>query len=183
MVRAALWLRVSTVEQASENQEPELRDLALARGFLVVRVYRLEAESAYSGAAGYRRALAGMLRHARQGDFSVLLVWALDRLSREGPLATLQLVDRLGRSGVQVISAREPWTEAPGELRELLLAIAAWVARMESQRRSERTLAGLARARAEGKRLGRPPGAKDRRRRRRSGYYRRWAEHDPREAP
>ena len=175
MTRAALWLRVSSEDQTTANQEPELLALAAARGFEVAEVYRLEGESAWSGSGGYRKALDGMLRDARRGRFAVLLVWALDRLSREGPLATLQLVDRLGRAGVQVVSLHEPWTEAGGELRELLLAITAWVARMESQRRSERTKAGLERARAEGKRIGRPPGARDGRKRRRSGYFRRWA--------
>ena len=90
-----------------------------------------------------------------------MLVWALDRLSREGPSATLDIVHRLGQTGVQVGSYQEPWTEAGGELLDLLLAIAGWVARMESNRRSERTKAGLQRAVNQGKRLGRPPGSKD----------------------
>ncbi len=64
-----------------------------------------------------------------------------------------------------MISLQESWTEAPGELAEIRYAIAGWVARMESQRRSERTKAGLARARGAGVRLGRPPGAKDKKRR------------------
>ena len=174
-VRAALWVRVSTADQSAANQEPELRSLAATRGLEVVHTYRLEGESAWSGGGGYRKALGAMLEDARRGRFSVLLVWALDRLSREGPLATLQLVDKLGRAGVTVASLHEPWTEAGGELRELLLAITAWVARMESQRRSERTKAGLERARAEGKRIGRPAGSRDRRKRRRSGYFSRWA--------
>ncbi len=173
--RAALWLRVSTSDQSATNQEPELLALAASRGLEVAEVYRLQGESAWSGSGGYRQALDAMLGDARRGRFEVLLVWALDRLSREGALATLQLVDKLGRAGVTVVSLHEPWTEAGGELRELLLAITAWVARMESQRRSERTKAGLERARAEGKRIGRPPGSKDRHRRRRSGYLRRWA--------
>lgn len=113
---------------------------------------------------------------ARARKFDVLLVSALDRLSREGPLATLHLVDRLGRLGVQVVSAREPWTEVGGELRALLLAIAGWVARQESVRRSERTLAGMARAKSGGAQIGRPPGSKDKRKRKRSGYLLRWAQ-------
>ena len=96
-----------------------------------------------------------------------MLVWALDRLSREGPLAILTLVNRLKTFGVKVISYQESWTEAPGELGELLYALAGWVARMESQRRSERTKAGLARVVAQGKKLGRPKGAKDKRKRKR----------------
>ncbi len=94
------------------------------------------------------------------------MVWALDRLSREGPLAILTLVDRLKSSGVKVLSYQESWTEAPGELAELLYALTGWVARMESQRRSERTKAGLARAVAQGQKLGRPKGSGDKKKRR-----------------
>ena len=108
-----------------------------------------------------------MLQDARKRKFDVILIWALDRLSREGSLAILSLVHRLKTFRVKVISYQESWTEAPGELAELLYALTGWVARMESQRRSERTRAGLARVVAQGKRLGRPRGAKDRRKRRR----------------
>ena len=59
----------------------------------------------------------------------------------------------------------DSWTEAPGELGELLYALSGWVARMESQRRSERTKAGLSRSAAQGKILGRPKGSKDKRKR------------------
>ena len=108
-----------------------------------------------------------LIAHARQRRFQAVLVWALDRLSREGALAILSLVHKLSSYGVKVLSYQENWTEAPGELGELLYALAGWVARMESQRRSERTKAGLARIKAQGKRLGRPPGSKDKRKRRR----------------
>ncbi len=94
-------------------------------------------------------------------------MWSLDRLSREGPLTILTLVNRLKNCGVKVISYQETWTEAPGELADLLYALTGWVARMESQRRSERTKAGLARVVAQGRKLGRPKGSKDKRRRRR----------------
>ncbi|MFC1958461.1 hypothetical protein ACFLV6_00855 [Chloroflexota bacterium] len=58
------------------------------------------------------------------------------------------------------------WTEAPGEIGEILYAIAGWVARMECQRRSERTKAGLDRAIRQGKKLGRPRGSRDKKKRR-----------------
>jgi DNA invertase Pin-like site-specific DNA recombinase len=96
-----------------------------------------------------------------------VLVWSLDRLSREGPLAILSLVNGLKIYGVRGLSYQESWTEAPGELGELLYAIASWVARMESQCRSERTKAGLERVKAAGIRLGRPKGAQDKRKRKR----------------
>ncbi len=95
------------------------------------------------------------------------MVWALDRLSREGALAILSLVNRLSSYGVKVLSYQESWTEAPGELAELLYALTGWVARMESQRRSERTKAGLARVKAQGRKLGRPRGSRDKMKRRR----------------
>ena len=104
---------------------------------------------------------------ARKRKFESVLVWALDWLSREGPLAILSLINRLKICGVRVLSYQETWTEAPGELGELLFAIAGWVSRMESQRRSERTKAGLARVVAKGKKLGRPKGSKDQRKRKR----------------
>ncbi|MFC1988597.1 recombinase family protein [Chloroflexota bacterium] len=93
------------------------------------------------------------------------IIWALDRLSREGSAAILNLVNTLKLYGVKVISYQKSWPEAPGELGELLFAIAGWVAGMESQRRSERTKAGLARAIASGKKLGRLSGSKDKRKR------------------
>ncbi len=171
--KAGLLLRVSDSGQHTENQLPDLQAWASRRGLEIVQVYELQ-ESAWRGA--HEKMLSQVYRDARQGKFQVLLVWALDRLSREGPLATLEIVHRLGKAGVQVWSYQEPWTEAGGEMLDLLLAIAGWVARMESNRRSERTKAGLQRAISQGKRLGRPPGSKDKKRRRRSGYFARHAQ-------
>ena len=170
--KAAILARVSDAGQHSENQFPDLIAWAQRRGLEVVVTYQFQ-ESAWKGA--HQKQLSQVYRDARAGKFQVLLVWALDRLSREGPLATLEIVHRLGKSGVQVWSYQEPWTEAGGELLDLLLAIAGWVARMESNRRSERTKAGLARAVAQGKRLGRPKGSKDSKKRKRSGYFARYA--------
>ena len=115
--------------------------------------------------------LASLIADTRQRRYQAVLVWALDRLSREGALAILNLINKLSSCGVKVLSYQESWTEAPGELAELLYALTGWVARMESQRRSERTRAGLARIKAQGKRLGRPPRSKDRRKRRRKQRY------------
>ncbi len=164
-MKCCVYLRVSTCQQDTENQGIALTQWAEQRGFEVVAIYR-EEESAWR--SGHQRELARLVMDARKRKFRVILVWALDRLSREGSAAILGIVSRLSRYGVKVLSYQESWTEAPGELGELLFAIAGWVARMESQRRSERTKAGLTRARSQGKRLGRPPGSKDKRKRRRS---------------
>ena len=170
--KAAIWLRVSDPSQHTDNQLPTLQAWAERRGLEVVHIYQVQ-ESAWRGA--HQKALTHVYQDARTGRFDVLLLWSLDRLSREGVAATLAIIDSLGRHGVKVWSLQESWTEVEGPLQELLLSIVAWVARMESQRRSERTKAGLERAKTQGKRLGRPPGAKDSRRRRRSGYFARYA--------
>jgi len=132
------------------------------RGYEVVKVYQ-EEESAWRN--GHQKELANLIADARRRRFQAVLVWALDRLSREGALAILSLVNKLSSCEVKVLSYQESWTEAPGEVAELLYALTGWVARMESQRRSERTKAGLARVKAQGKCLGRPLGSKDRRKR------------------
>ena len=163
-MKVCIYSRVSTGQQDTTNQSVTLSEWAKQRGFEVVKVYE-EEESAWK--SGHQRQLARLLDDARRRRFVIVLVWSLDRLSREGALAILSLVHKLTIYGVTVISYQESWTEAPGELAELLYALTGWVARMESQRRSERTKAGLARVKAQGKRLGRPPGSKDKRLRRR----------------
>jgi putative DNA-invertase from lambdoid prophage Rac len=167
-MRVAIYSRTSTTDQNPVNQSLVLTDWAGQRGYEILTVYE-EQESAWK--AGHQRELARLLEDARKRKFGAVLVWALDRLSREGPLAILSLVNRLKICGLGVLSYQESWTEAPGELGELLYAIAGWVARMESQRRSERTKAGLARVVAQGKRLGRPKGSKDKRKRKRRISY------------
>ena len=174
--KAVIYSRVSTGGQEVENQTLVLREWAQHRDLELVALYE-EEESAWR--SGHQRELARLLRDAQTGRFQVVLLWALDRLSREGPLAILSLVHRLGRSGVKVLSYQEPWTEAPGELAEILYAIAGWVARMESQRISERTKAGLTRAAKEGRLPGRPKGSKDKRRRKkRAARLPAWADLD-----
>lgn len=158
MRRAAVYIRVSTEEQCLDNQLASIRAFAERRDFNIVTVYQ-EEESAWRG--GRQRELARLMRDARLGRFTVVLVWALDRLSREGPLAILQRVNTLGGYGVDLISLHDPWTEMPSETKPLLYALMGWVAQQESKRISERTKAGLERARAAGKQIGRPKGSKD----------------------
>jgi len=162
-MKAAIYLRVSTTEQDTANQLPALEDYAKRHDLNITQVYQ-ENETAWKN--GHQAQLAQLLEDARIGKFQVVLVWALDRLSREGALAILNLVDRLKRHSVKVISYQESWTEAPGELADILYAITGWVARMESQRRSERTKAGMERAKLQGSPIGkRGPDKKKRRKR------------------
>lgn len=153
MKLAALYLRVSTDDQDTSNQQPELLAIARARGLEVLEEYS-ETESA----AKRRPVFARMLEDARRARFQVLLIWSIDRFGRD-TIRNVADVLELDRLGVQVVSAREAWldTTADPALRRLLIVIFSWVAEQERARLVERTLAGLARARAQGKALGRPP--------------------------
>jgi putative DNA-invertase from lambdoid prophage Rac len=170
--RCAIWARVSKDEQESGNQLGQLRAEAARRGLEVAAEYVLDGLSAWTGA--HREQLRRALDDAWAGRYEVLFVWALDRLERGGIEPTLRVMRQLRERGVVVVSLQEPWTDASGEMQELLTAIMAWVARMESERRSERVRAGLARRKAQGLRVGRQPGAADKAPRKRSGYVARW---------
>ncbi len=152
-MNAALYVRVSTKEQTAENQERELRQWAEGLGSRVVRVYRDGASGAKKDRAGLLAALEG----AHRREYDVFLIWALDRLSREGIGAMVRYIDQLRAVGVRVMSQQEPWLDTGGPVGELLIAIFAWVAKQERQRIGERVKAGLDRARAQGVQLGRRP--------------------------
>jgi putative DNA-invertase from lambdoid prophage Rac len=164
MDKAVIYARVSTGEQETQNQIDALLKWASTKELLITAVYQ-ESESAWKD--GHQGAFAELMEDATHYRFDYVLVWALDRVSREGPLAVLQIIDRLKKSGVKLLSYQESWTEAPGELGDLLYSLTAWVSRMESKRLSERTRAGQARARKDGKHMGRPPGKKDKKKRHR----------------
>lgn len=149
-MKAAIYIRVSTQEQNADNQLPALEAMAARRDYSLISTYR-ENETAWH--AGHQKELARLLVDARQGKFQILLVWALDRLTRQGALAILELVNRLKTYGVKVISSEEPWTDAPGELGEILYAMTGWIANFESKRRSSRTIEGLLRAKRNGEKL------------------------------
>tara|TARA_Y100000310_G_scaffold224924_1_gene226805 strand:- start:467 stop:973 length:507 start_codon:yes stop_codon:yes gene_type:complete len=149
-MKAVIYIRVSTAEQNTDNQLPTLEAMAANRAYSVVSTYR-ENETAWH--AGHQKELARLLVEARRGKFQILLVWALDRLTRQGSLAILELINKLKTYGVKVISYEEPWTDAPGELGELLYAMTGWIAAFESKRRSARTIEGLNRAKKNGHKL------------------------------
>lgn len=173
MMRVVIYTRVSTEDQTDSNQKRDLQAYLKRRADLKSAQWISDVDSAYSKRPS---GIPKLLAMAQRREYDVLLVWALDRLTRGGALETLNLIDKLKHFDVTVISLQEPWTEAPGDLADILYSITGWVARMESKRRSERTKAGLARAKANGVQLGRRPGSKDKRKRKTSGYHRRYAE-------
>ncbi|MFI5297684.1 MAG: recombinase family protein [Polyangiales bacterium] len=148
--RAAIYLRVSSDRQTTQNQRPDVEMLAATRGYQIVATYE---ESA--SAAKHRPEHARLMKDARRGRFDVVVVWALDRFGRS-MVGNLNDVLELDRIGVNVVSVREAWMDTAGPVRSLLLAIISWVAEQERNRLVDRTKAGIDRARRAGTKIGRP---------------------------
>lgn len=156
--RIALWARVSTRDkgQDPENQLRDLRAESQRLGSVPTQFLEyIERETA----SGKRRRpeFERMLHDAEHKKFDLLLVWALDRLTREGTLKTLLLIDRLSSYGVKVKSLRESWLDPASATYDLLVPVWAWAARQEIVRLSSRIKSGLARAKSMGVVLGRRP--------------------------
>ncbi len=105
--RAAVYVGVSAKEQTVANQELELRRWAKRVGLEVVKVY---ADTA-SGSRGDRVALSAVLAGAHRREFDFLLIWSLDRLSREGIGPMVRYMDQLRAAGIRVRSHQETWVD------------------------------------------------------------------------
>ena len=158
-MKVAMDARVSTRDkgQETENQLRQLREFATQQGWQVYRTY-VDHET---GSTDTRAEFQAMFHDASQGKFDVLLFWALDRLSREGVLETLQHLNRLTSYGIGYRSYSEQYFDSCGIFRDAVIAIIATVAKQERVRLSQRVKAGLDRARSQGRKLGRPRVAVD----------------------
>jgi len=148
--RAAIYARVSTSDQTCENQLLELRRFCEARGWQATEYV----DAGVSGAKDKRPALDALLKDAKRRRFDVLVCWRLDRLGRNLRHLVTMLED-LNHVGVAFVSLGEgiDCTTPAGKLQ---LHILAALAEFERERIRERVIAGLRRAKAQGKRLGRP---------------------------
>ena len=152
-MKAAIYARVSTVDQQPENQLVELRHYVEARGWTAVEYV----DRGVSGAKDRRPALDQLLADAKRRRFDVLVCWRLDRLGRSLK-HLITLLDELQTLGVSFVSLAEG-IDATTPAGKLQMHILAAIAEFERDRIRERVLAGLQRARKQGKRLGRPGGA------------------------
>jgi DNA invertase Pin-like site-specific DNA recombinase len=153
-LKCAIYARVSTRDkQETLNQLNQLRDFCRKQSWLVVAEY-IDHET---GSVPTRVEFQKMLLHASQRKFDVLLFWALDRLTREGTLATLQYLERLTSYQVGYKSFTEPYLDSCGTFKDVVVSLLATMAKQERIRMGERVRAGLQRARRQGKKLGRPP--------------------------
>jgi DNA invertase Pin-like site-specific DNA recombinase len=149
--RAALYLRVSTVDQHPETQLLDLRQMAVQRGYEIVA----EFTDKISGTKAKRPGLDQMMSDARRGRFDVVLVWASDRIARSVK-HFLDVLDELNRTGVEYVSFREN-IDTGGPLGRALVIIVGAIAELERALIVERVRAGMRRARSEGQHIGRRP--------------------------
>jgi DNA invertase Pin-like site-specific DNA recombinase len=152
-VNIAIYCRTSTDKQDTTNQLRQLRAFCKAQDWHIVKEYIDVA----SGKSGDRTSFKALFAAASRHEFDLCLFWSLDRFSREGVFETLQYLQRLTSYGVGYRSFTEQYLDSCGMFRDAVISILAVIAKQERVRLSERTLAGLARARAEGKTLGRRP--------------------------
>ena len=150
MKRAALYARVSTVDQHPETQLHELRQFAAQRGLQIVGEYT---DHGFSGARARRPELDRMMEDARRHKFDVLMVWSCDRLARSTK-HLLQTLDELSGFGIQFLSQREA-IDTEGPLGRAIIVIVSAMAELERCIIIERVRAGMRRAKLEGRQIGR----------------------------
>lgn len=148
--RAAVYARVSTLEQTTENQLVELRRYVKHRGWLA----REYVDEGVSGTTDRRPELDKLVRDAKRRRFDVLVCWRLDRLGRSLKHLILFL-EELNALGVAFVSLTEG-IDATTPAGRLQMHILGAIAEFERARIAERIRAGLERARAQGQQLGRP---------------------------
>jgi DNA invertase Pin-like site-specific DNA recombinase len=149
--RAALYMRVSSLDQHPESQLYDLRQMAAQRGYDIVHEYT----DRISGAKARRPGLDDLMRDARRGRFDVVLVWASDRIARS-VRHFLEVLDELNRLNIEFVSFREQ-IDTGGPLGRAIVVIIGAIAELERNLIVERVRAGMRRARLEGRHIGRRP--------------------------
>jgi DNA invertase Pin-like site-specific DNA recombinase len=154
MKSAVLYLRVSTLDQTTANQERELREVASRIGCEIVKVYK---DHGISGAKGRdkRSAFDALCQDATRRRFDIVMAWSVDRLGRSLQ-DLIGFLSELHSLGIDLFLHQQglDTTTPSGKAMFQMLGVFAEFERAMIQ---ERVRAGLSRAKAEGKRLGRPP--------------------------
>lgn len=150
-MKTAIYVRVSTDKQESENQLIELREYCKNSNYEIVKEYI----DIISGKEDSRPSWDQLFLDAHRKKFDIVLFWDLSRFSRSGTLYTLQKLRELENLGIGYISYREPYLNTVGQFKDVVVSILSTVAKIEREQISERTKAGLRRARLNGVVLGR----------------------------
>ncbi len=168
-LRVVLYARVSTQDQNTDTQVTALRDYCARMGYQVAEEY---VDQGFSGKDNKRPEFERLLADMRQGRLDTIVVYKLDRIGRS-VIHLLNLFEEFKNRGVGFISLTQNINTQTAEGR-MFLKMLMVLAEYERELIVSRTLDGLARAKRQGKKLGRPQGKKDGRPRAKAGYYLRY---------
>jgi len=155
-MKVCIYARVSMDEkdkksrrfQDPENQLKPLREFCKAFGWEVYKEY----VDKMSGGNPARPQFRKMMAEAMQMRFRGVVIWKLDRFSREGVIPTMSYIQKLKNRKIWLKSMTESWLDTENEgIAEMILAIMSWVSADERKKISERTKAGIERLRKQGK--------------------------------
>jgi DNA invertase Pin-like site-specific DNA recombinase len=155
-MRVAVFSRVSTKDKGQDtaNQLRQLKTFAARQGWTIVQVYQEQVSGRKSERE--REVLGQVFADAARRKWDCLLFWSLDRLTRQGAFATMKYLSRLSELGIGYKSYTEEYLNTMGVFGDVIISLLATLAKQEAIRVSERTKAGLERARAQGRVGGRP---------------------------
>jgi DNA invertase Pin-like site-specific DNA recombinase len=155
--RARLWQRVSTGGQDEASQLPDLI------GWCDTREYEYDLDERYviHGKSAYHKRQAAALERAisdmANGQYTVLVVWAFDRIQRGSALEAFMLAEQARAAGGRIEYTQDTYLNETNEMSDVMLALAATAARQESIRKSERIRISHDGKRAIGSVIGKPP--------------------------
>jgi DNA invertase Pin-like site-specific DNA recombinase len=158
-MKAAIYARVSLEDgrQTVENQRQQLAGFCERMGWEVVAEFHDNRSGKSLDRPGFNR----MMEAASRKEFDVLAFWDLSRLSRGGVMEVLTVLQQLKGWGVPYRSLQEAYLDSLGPFSDVVVSLLASIAKLEREKIRERTLAGLARARKQGRVGGRPRAGED----------------------
>ncbi len=147
-MQIAIYVRVSTTKQEAQNQLTQLREYCKKCCYEIYKEY----VDVISGKENSRPNYDLMFKDAHQRLFDLVLFWDLSRFSRAGTLFTLQKLKELENLGIDWESYQEPYFKSVGQFKDVVLSIVSTIAKIEREKISERTKAGLVGKKNVGKR-------------------------------
>jgi len=150
-MNVAIYVRVSTKGQELENQLLQLRNYCEKSDWNIYKEYT----DVISGKEESRPSYDILFSEAHKKLFDGVVFWSLDRFARSGTLFTLQKLKELDNLGIFWHSYQDQYLSTAGQWKDVIISIMATLAKIERERISERTKAGLERAREKGVKLGR----------------------------
>jgi len=169
-MKVAIYVRVSTIDQTTLNQEIILKEYCQRNNYEIFDIYK---DEGISGSKTSRPELDRMLQDMRLKKFEAIIVWKLDRLGRSTQ-HLLQILEELNNKQVRLICIDMNIDTATPQGKFFFTIVGAF-AELEREIITERIYAGIERARKQGKNLGRPFGSKDKKIRNKLGYYQRYS--------